>query len=340
MKLVAGSYERFLWGYDVKLKKQELQWKFAYPAHIGAIKCIASSGAVVATGGADDTIRIFDLNAQKDMGSLYKHEGAVTCLDFHNSHPSINHPTHLLSGSEDGSICIWDTDAWVHLLTMKAKKGPKSAVQDLSIHVSGLLALSIERNHNMKMWNLTKGRCSFTTKLPSEAEIVKFFPQSGESYALVLGTALEIRNAETGSTIHRLQHDKKVFCIAQREDNLLVTGGEDCIVRGWDTRSGKQAWSIANAHSNRIKGVAILRSKSATDENTGEPPVIVASASSDGLLKVWDTRMVRSNSGAAPAPLLQAETKARLTCLVSSSGVKSLVLKEGLFIRLSFLYRT
>lgn len=89
--------------------------------------------------------------------------------------------------------------------------------KSLATLFSGLLALSIERNHNMKMWNLTKGRCSFTTKLPSEAEIVKFFPQSGESYALVLGTALEIRNAETGSTIHRLQHDKKVFCIAQRE---------------------------------------------------------------------------------------------------------------------------
>ena len=137
MKLVAGCYERFLWGFDVKPSTPELKWTFAYPAHIGPIKCVATSGAVVATGGADDTIRIFDLSAQKDMGTLYKHEGAVTCLDFHNSHPGINHPTHLLSGSEDGSICIWDTDAWIHLLTMKAKKGPNAPVQDLSIHPSG-----------------------------------------------------------------------------------------------------------------------------------------------------------------------------------------------------------
>ena len=137
MKLVAGSYERFLWGWQVKEKKKELQWTFAYPAHIGPIKCIASSGAVVATGGADDTIKVFDINAQKDMGSLYKHEGAVTCLDFHGSHPGINHPTHLLSGSEDGSICIWDTDSWIHLTTMKTKKGPRSGVNDLSIHPSG-----------------------------------------------------------------------------------------------------------------------------------------------------------------------------------------------------------
>jgi hypothetical protein len=83
--------------------------------------------------------------------------------------------------------------------------------------VSGLLALSVERNNHMKMWNLTKGRCSFQTKLATEASIVKFFPQAGESYAIVMGASLEIRNAETGSTIHSLHHEKKVFCMAQQE---------------------------------------------------------------------------------------------------------------------------
>ena len=63
----------------------------------------------------------------------------------------------------------------------------------------------------MKMWNLTKGRCSFTTKLPADAEIVKFFPEGGESYALALGSVMEICNAETGATIHRLENDKRIF---------------------------------------------------------------------------------------------------------------------------------
>lgn len=104
---------------------------------------------------------------------------------------------------------------------------------------------------------------------------------------------------------------------------MLVTGGEDCIVRAWDTRSGKQAWSVTNAHTNRIKGVAILESRSDTDEHSSGSPVIVASASSDGLLKIWDTRMVGSEDRSAPVPLMQAETKARLTCLASSSGFMS-----------------
>jgi len=89
----------------------------------------------------------------------------------------------------------------------------------------GLLALSIERNSSMKMWNLTKGRCSFTTKLPQQAELVNFFPQAGESYALALENVMEIRNAETGSTIHRLQHDKRIFCMAQRQVHKILHFG-------------------------------------------------------------------------------------------------------------------
>jgi len=37
---------------------------------------------------------------------------------------------------------------------------------DVSIHPTGLLALTIGRDENLKMWDLTKGRCVFRAKLP------------------------------------------------------------------------------------------------------------------------------------------------------------------------------
>ncbi|CAK9276865.1 unnamed protein product [Sphagnum jensenii] len=319
MKLVAGSYERFLWGWEVKEKKKQLEWAFSYPAHLGAIKCIASCGSVVATGGADDTIKVFDLNAQKDMGSLYKHEGAVTCLQFHGPRgaggaPVSNHPTHLLSGSEDGSIFIWDTDSWIHLKTMRSKKDSKGAVNDLSIHPTGMMALSVDRDRHLKMWNLMSGRCSFTLKLRSEASIVKFAPQDGGSYSMVRDAVVEVRDAESGTVLHPLEHEKRVLCLAQQLDHLLITGGEDSVVRAWDTRTGKQAWSIANAHTNRIRGLAIVGSNLGSDEHSSGLYDLISSASSDGMVRVWDSRMVDTPT---PAPIMEAETKARLTCLVS-----------------------
>jgi WD40 repeat protein len=49
---------------------------------------------------------------------------------------------------------------------------------------------------------------------------------------------------------------------------------------------------------------------------SGEDPYLVASASSNGIIRVWDVRMVVKEK---PNPLAEADTKSRLTCLAGSS---------------------
>ena len=47
-----------------------------------------------------------------------------------------------------------------------------------------------------------------------------------------------------------------------------------------------------------------------------DEPYLVASASSDGVIRVWDVRMAYRGR---PDPLAEAKTKSRLTCLAGSS---------------------
>lgn len=47
-----------------------------------------------------------------------------------------------------------------------------------------------------------------------------------------------------------------------------------------------------------------------------DDPYLVASASSDGLIRLWDVRMAVKEK---PNPLAEANTKSRLTCLAGSS---------------------
>ncbi|CAM6116661.1 unnamed protein product [Calypogeia fissa] len=318
MKLVAGSYERFLWGWQVRARKSQLDLAFSYPAHVGPVKCIAACGSIVATGGSDDTIRVYDVSAGKDMGSLFHHTGAVTCLDFFLPEVSpLQRPTHLFSGSEDGTIAVWDTESWTHL---KSMKGHKTALNSLTVHPTGKVALSVERDGHLKMWNLLNGRCTYTYKLPSEGTLIKFSPQTGESYALARGEVLDIYTVETGLVEHSLGHEKKILCLAQNQDGLVFTGGEDRVIRAWDTRSGKLAISVPKAHSNRIRGICTLNSP-----ESAELPHLLASASSDGSVRIWDTRMHHSiDDSASPSPAFETSTKARLTCLVSCGSAKKL----------------
>lgn len=211
MKLVAGSYERYLWGWRLEKKKGQLQPLFSYPAHLAPIKCIASWGSVLATGGADDTIKIFDTNANTDMGTLIHHTGAVTALSFYGS--SV-YPSNLLSASEDGMVCLWDTDSWVLYKTMK---GHKKGVSDISIHPSGRLSVSVGRDSHLNMYDLLKGRQCFTTKLSSEASLVRFSPLDGSTYALAMEDSVIINGSDDGRPLHTLPHDKRVLCMAQEE---------------------------------------------------------------------------------------------------------------------------
>jgi WD40 repeat protein len=110
-------------------------------------------------------------------------DGAIPCLQFYTP-PGAQNPSHLFSGSDDGSIAIWKAGGgWEHLKLMRGHKGP---VRSLSVHPSGRLALSVGHDRGLRMWNLAKGRCSYTARLEAEADLVAFNPSGEVSNALVM----------------------------------------------------------------------------------------------------------------------------------------------------------
>lgn len=86
-KLVAGSYEKLLYGLDGQVTLDEgkklhfhLLPIFIFPAHVSCIKAVAASphgGKWLATGSADEIIKIWDLRRRKEVGGLMHHEGVV-----------------------------------------------------------------------------------------------------------------------------------------------------------------------------------------------------------------------------------------------------------------------
>jgi len=98
-KIIAGSYEKLLYGIEGKTtysndddddtKKLQFILKpvFAFPAHVSCIKTVTASpqgGKWLATGSADEIIKVWDLRRRKEIGGLMHHEGNVSL-----SYPSI-----------------------------------------------------------------------------------------------------------------------------------------------------------------------------------------------------------------------------------------------------------
>eukprot|EP00878_Enallax_costatus_P038053 GHUV01043191.1.p1 GENE.GHUV01043191.1~~GHUV01043191.1.p1 ORF type:complete len:211 (+),score=21.62 GHUV01043191.1:406-1038(+) len=185
-------------------------------------------------------------------------DGAIPCLQFYTPQGSQN-PSYLFSGSDDGSIAIWKAGGgWEHLKLMRGHKGP---VRSLSVHPSGRLALSVGHDRGLRMWNLAKGRCSYTAKLDVEADHIGF-SADGESYALLCDKLITINSVvQEGSITAKLQHPRRAVSLLQQSDgNGLLSGLDDGRLCYWDLRAAAAAaagpvWQQEKAHNGRIRAI-------------------------------------------------------------------------------------
>ena len=95
-KIIAGSYERLLYGLEGTVSvsssagsESELEWTlkpiFIFPAHVSHIKTVAASpqgGKWLASGSGDEIVKIWDLRRRKEVGGLMQHEGHLHLFSF------------------------------------------------------------------------------------------------------------------------------------------------------------------------------------------------------------------------------------------------------------------
>ncbi|KAF4346835.1 hypothetical protein G4B88_011108 [Cannabis sativa] len=314
MSLIAGSYERFIWGFKLKPLKQSSDGKtltltplFSYPSHVSSITTVAAAGPAAASGGSDDTIHLYDFAAASSLGSLNDHTATITSLSFFTP-PSISFPRNLISAASDGTVCIYDADPLSSLRRLRSIRRESTT----SPCPSGRLALTVGRDECLGMLNLLRGRRSFFCRMGREASMVGF-DSTGDKFFMVMDDKISIHETEDARIVSELENQKG-FSALPPASGLLFTGGEDRSIVAWDTNSGKVAYNIEDAHSSRVKGIVVLTRNAGAVAD--DDPYLIASASSDGVIRVWDVRMAVNEK---PNPLAEANTNSRITCLAGSS---------------------
>ncbi|XP_013615784.1 PREDICTED: p21-activated protein kinase-interacting protein 1-like, partial [Brassica oleracea var. oleracea] len=138
---------------------------------------------------------------------------------------SLSFPRNLISAAADGSVAIFDTDPFVLL---KSFRPHKKAVNDLSIHPSGKLALAVYRDECFAMLNLVRGKRSFCCRLGHEASLVKFDP-SGERFFMVVNSKVGVHQSEDAKLLLELDNGsrKRILCASPGDSGTLFTAGED-----------------------------------------------------------------------------------------------------------------
>ena len=85
-KVICGSYEKLLYGLEGSASTSDsdsgyvfkLKPIFIFPAHISCVRAVAASpqgGKWLASGSADEIVKVWDLRRRKEIGGLMHHEG-------------------------------------------------------------------------------------------------------------------------------------------------------------------------------------------------------------------------------------------------------------------------
>ncbi|EGV64726.1 WD40 repeat-like protein [Yamadazyma tenuis ATCC 10573] len=298
-RILVGSYEHNLLCLSLMLTEAQpvFQPVFHFEAHSLSIKSIDVAKRYLVTGSNDEHIRIYDLQKRKELGTLLSHQGTVTTLRFSDEHSaseiqesSEKSGKWLLSGSEDGKIIIWRTKDWEIFGTLK---GHQDRINDLDIHPTGRVAISVSKDNTIRLWNLmtckkaailkVKGRDS----LGQECQFVRW-TKSGNHFIVGLMNKIFVYEAKDAKIHKQFGFKTTLMCmdvVTFEGAEWLVTGHSNGVLEFYDSKilveteeEPRPVFSL-RGHTNRIKDFSLYK--------VGTVPFLV-SVSSDGKIVVWD----------------------------------------------------
>ena len=205
--------------------------------------CIDETGTLLATGGADSTIKVWNIRGGFTTHTFHGHSGVISSLCFFKSGTleprkhskrrpqALNgHQTtgaandaniHLASGGEDGNVRIWNLNQKKSVASLDSHQ---AVVRSLAFSAEQQLLLSVGRDQTLILWDLR----SFGIR----------------------------RAIPTRETIEAAGFTKNsLYCFA---------GGENGVVRVWNTETGKEI-TQAEPSGRETDAIVSIASSSTTD---------------------------------------------------------------------------
>lgn len=87
--------------------------------------------------------------------------------------------------------------------------GHRAGVIDVAVHPSAKVALSIAKDSTLFMWNLARGKISFSGKTKGSAPAAVEWSPDGSAYLLCANTNVKVSSVD-GHTSNTFVHDKAV----------------------------------------------------------------------------------------------------------------------------------
>ncbi len=212
----------------------------ALSAHLGRVSALAFSPdeAILASGGADHTVRLWNLSTNQLLFTLKEHEDTIVELAF--SHDS----QILASVDKRGGVKLWDVK---HGRCYTTLMDPGNTVQCLCFSPDDTILAIGGYNRQTTLWDTHDGTLIQTfTAHKSSVDTVVF---SHDGRLLATGSpdnSAILWDLTRGAILHTFFGCSGLAnCVAfSADDRLLITGANDGSVRFYETLSGRLAHAL------------------------------------------------------------------------------------------------
>jgi WD40 repeat protein len=248
----------------------------------------APDGSLLATGGEDSLIRLWDLSGQRLLQTLQGHRSAISALAFSGD------GRFLASAGEGKTIRIWDVARGTEVGRLE---GHHDRIPALAWHPDGKRLFSAGWDTSVRVWDVARGEPIIL--LNSHAAQVHALAVSPDGRLLAStdsANAVHLWDAELYRTLTVLREQSgEVRALAFSPDGqLLAFGGGDRVVHFWDARHGPDQAELIDPLQSR-SGLAV-----SPDSRR------LASLGAGTALRVWDLATAAPAVALEGAPVLRA----------------------------------
>ncbi len=302
----------FSWRYLRRLADQSRQTLQGFRGAVYSVE-FSPSGDRLAAASQDGTVRLWETASRRPLRTFRadRHEansasfspdgrslatigdeGILRLWDLATGLPRLERPSHrgdailarftpdgrtlLTGGRKDGQVVLWDIHQSREIARLDAHPAD---FESATFSPDGRFFVP-SGGDRVRLWTFPSPAMAAERIIPGAGFQGAAFSHDGRTLALASDgkrcvLLLDLPRLEVRRELE--SHLDGLFSVAfSADDRTVVSGGQDGLIRGWETATGKLLWT-RHGHDGRIWGLTL-----SPDGQT------LASASGDGSLKLWD----------------------------------------------------
>jgi WD40 repeat protein len=245
--------------------------------HTGSVLCIQMADDFIISGSSDGTARAWDAHTGECLHLFPQtvHRDSILHLAFRGK--------ILITVSKDAAMGVWDISALYRPtrckplnipLRRKVLNAHRSAINGLDFDREFIISASGDRK--LKVWHCTDNLLEDINTLTDEDTLAKAEPAKDLIYHCTMS------GHSRGIDCVQLLKDNEDAANSISSTNMAASGGGDLTIRIWDVSSGLCLHILAEAHAELVRSLKFFR------HGINKEDIFLASASYDGLTKLWD----------------------------------------------------